>query len=204
MIRKPHLFVVVTLSWLILPTNESAARETLWKAFGPVEPAVEAALSDWYENEYLPNLDSKEHLLRSRFARVDAGELDRRFKDSLITSERFGRNSRGMLVHPKPLEVSPTDIVLDMFPGASYRIAVFRHDVGSNNGMSMVRSWIMQTGFTGREKVYFEIKRSGSITAVFLANPRMYYVRSTPTDGVVVISEYDYESYHKSNARRLD
>ncbi len=90
-----------------------------------------------------------------------------------------------------------------MFPGVVYRIAVVRHGIGRHNGTSMVHSWIMENGFTGRERVYFEIQRTGEILGFLNVTPRMYLVRSTPTDGVVVISEFDSDGYHKSNPMRL-
>jgi hypothetical protein len=142
--------------------------------------------------------------LRSRFAEVDSSELDRRFKASLDDAERFVQDSRGRFIYPETLDLSESDILLEMFPGVAYRIAVVRHDVGRNSGMSMVHSWIMENGSTGRERVYFEIQRTGDILGVFNATPRMYLVGSTPTDGVVVISEIDYGGYRKSNPIRID
>ena len=54
------------------------------------------------------------------------------------------------------------------------------------------------------ERVYFEFKRDGEIIGIFLANPRMYRVSSTPKEGVVVISEFDYEGVRKSRPVRFD
>lgn len=196
-------FGLAIMAWSTSSTSESPAQDEIWNAFSPPSPVVEAELQSWFDDTYLPNLDAREFHLRSRFAVVDAKELNQRFKTSFDDAKRFSQDSRGRLVYPEALDLSNSDIELEMFPGAVYRIAVVRRDIGSNTGMSMVHSWIMGDGFTGGERVYFEIRLSGEILGVFLANPRMYLVRSTPTDGVVVISEYDYNGYHEANAGRL-
>ena len=196
--------VFAVLTWSISSTGESDAQDDIWKAFAPVDSTVDAELQDWLENAYLPNLDVSEFHLRSRFAAVDSGELDRRFKLSFDDVERFGRDASRRLIYPETLNLSDSDVSLEMFPGVAYRIAVKSHDVGRNSGMSIVRSWIMENGFTGRERVYFEIQPTGEIVGFFSANPRFYSVRSTPTDGVVVISEIDYVGYRESNPRRVD
>jgi hypothetical protein len=196
------IFAIMT--WPISSASESAAEDPIWNAFSPVDSTVEAELQDWFEDSYLPNLDSNEFHLRSRFAGVDSSELDRRFKMSFDDVERFDRDSRGRPIHPETLDLADSDVLLEMFPGVAYRVAVTSHDTGRHNGMSMVRIWVVENGFTGRERVYFEIKRTGEILGFFRASPRTYLVNSTPTDGVVVISEIDYDAYRKANPIRID
>ena len=197
------LVITTGTSW---SANESAAQDQIWRAFSPVDSIVDAELQDWLEDTYLPNLESREYHLRSRFAEVDSSELDRRFRMSFDDIDRFERHSswRYGHIYPEVLEVSESDILVEMFPGTAYRIAVVRHATGRSNGMSMVHVWVLENGFTGRERVYFEIKRDGEIIGIFLANPRMYRVSSTPKEGVVVISEFDYEGVRKSRPVRFD
>ena len=195
---EPLFLALAITTWSIFSTSDSVAQDHIWKAFGPVDSTVDAELEDWFESTYLPNLDSGEFHLRSRFAEVDSSELDRRFKTSLDDAERFDRDTRGRLIYPEILDVSGSDILVEMFPGAAYRIAIVRHQIGRHTGMSMVHGWVMENGFTGREQVYFEIKGNGEIISSFVANPRMYRVSPTPKEGVVVISEFDHDGVMKS------
>jgi hypothetical protein len=64
--------------------------------------------------------------------------------------------------------------------------------------MKMVHGWIMGEGFTGREQVYFELKRDGAIIGSFFAKDKMYRVSPTPTEGIVAISEFDLDGVMKS------
>ena len=189
------LTVMISSIWSI---RDSVAQVQIWNAFGPVDTKFDAELHDWYESTYLPNLESSEHHLRSRFVAVDPIELDRRFKASFDDVERFERDTRGRLVYPNELLLSESDILLEMFPGVTYRISIVRHEIGRNTGMSMVHGWIMENGFTGREQVYFEINLNGRIKSSFVANPRMYRISATSQEGIVVISEFDHDSVMKS------
>jgi len=186
---------LVATFWLI---SESIAQDQIWNAFGSVDLEVNAELGDWYESTYLPNLDSRKHHVRSRFALVDPIQLDSQFKKSLQDVDRFERDRHGRLVFPDELLLSESDILIEMFPGETYRISIIRHKIGRNSGMSMVRGWIMEDGFTGREQVYFEVKRDGAIIGSFIAKDKMYRVSATSKEGIVVISEFDHDGVMKS------
>ena len=193
-ITSLFLALVATV-WVI---SESVAQNQIWHAFGSVDQEVHTELGDWYESTYLPNLDSREHHVRSRFASVDPIQLDSRFKKSLQDADRFERDGRGRLVFPDEMLLSESDVLVQMFPGETYRISIVRHKIGRHSGMKMVHSWIMGEGFTGREQVYFELKRDGAIIGSFVAKDKMYRISPTPTEGIVVISEFDHDGVMKS------
>ncbi len=186
---------LVTTIWLI---SESVAQDQIWNAFGSVDLEVNAGLDDWYESTYLPNLDLREHHVRSRFALVDPIQLNSQFKKSLQDVDRFERDTRGRLVFPDEILLSESDILIEMFPGETYRISIVRHKIGRHSGMSMVHGWIMGEGFTGREQVYFEVKRDGAIVGSFRAKDKYYRVSPTLKEGIVVISEFDRDGVMKS------
>lgn len=199
---KPLFLALAITTSSIWSISFSAAQDQVWNAFGSVDSAIDAELNDWFESTYLPNLESSEYHLRSRFVSVDPIELGRRFQASFDDAGRFERDTSGRLVYPDELLLSESDILLEMFPGATYRISIVRHVIG-RYGLTMVHGWIMENGFTGRERVYFEIKSDGRIICSFLAYPRMYRVSPTPMESIVVVSEFDHDGYMKSNSGRL-
>ena len=195
------LLAGVTISFWF--TSSSVAEDRIWNAFSAVEKNTEIVLADWYENTYLASLEYSEFLIRSRFVVFDPVALDRHFKASLDDAERFEKDSRGRFIYPDVKPLSDSDLSIEMFPDRKYRIAIVRHNIGRSSGMSMVHGWILDEGFTGRERVYFEVKRDGKLVFAFMANPRMYIIGSTPMDGVAVISVFDLDGVTRSNARRI-
>ncbi len=178
--------------------SDSPTPTEVYEALGPVSPDLEGELRDWLEETYLPKLDSGEHHIRSRFASVDFLRLDRQFKESLQDVERFERDARGRLIYPDEMQLSESDIFIEMFPGETYRFSVVGLETGRHTGMRMVRGWIIGEGFTGRERVYFEVKRNGEIIGSLIAKGKMYRVKPTPKEGIVVISEFDLDGVMKS------
>ena len=120
-------------------------------------------------------------------------------KASLAYREHLERDQRGMVVFPQDINASATDILFEMFPGETYRVAVTRYRVGSSRLIATVRGLLVGTGFTGRERVKFEIGLDGRVILILLVTKeRMYHVLPTPEPDVVVNMELDQVAVGKS------
>lgn len=157
-----------------------------WVVLQEVDPNVVARLDPWLESEYLPTV---KYLEQSRVVEIDGEELARRLRQSWEAQQ-------GQLPNGSVDAVAATDLIVNLFPDVTYRMAVNRLSI-AGYGTLFARAHIVE-GTTEHSNVRFEINPDSEAIITVVSQHGVFGVFATPQLPYYIVTQANLEQVSRN------
>lgn len=166
--------------------SSSAEPNAPWVVLKEVDSDVVARLNPWLESEYLPTVN---YLEQSRVVEIDGEELARRLRQSWEAQQ-------GQLPNGSVDAVAATDLIVNLFPDVTYRMAVNRLSI-AGYGTLFARAHIVE-GTTEHSNVRFEINPDSEVIISVVSQHGIFRVRPTSQRPYYIVTQANGKKVFKN------